>query len=52
MPAKKRAQRKPRRHNPAAKALRSPAYRPRVVKSKKAYTRRAPAPGEADPDAQ
>jgi hypothetical protein len=33
--------RKPRRHNPAAKALRSPAFRPRLVKSKKAYARKA-----------
>jgi len=32
--------RKARRHNPAAKALRSPTYRPRVVKSKKSYSRK------------
>jgi hypothetical protein len=32
--------RKARRHNPAAKILRTPTYRPRVVKSKKAYARK------------
>jgi len=36
----KTGKRKPRKLNPAAKALRTPAYRPRLVKSKKAYTRK------------
>jgi hypothetical protein len=33
-------QRKARRPNPAAQAVRSPAYRPRQVASKKTYSRR------------
>ncbi|MGH7073254.1 MAG: hypothetical protein ACREFD_03535 [Stellaceae bacterium] len=43
MAAGKRAtkQRRPRKSNPAAKALGTPAYRPRIVKSKKAYTRKS-----------
>jgi hypothetical protein len=36
----KGGRRKPRRVNPAAKALRTPAYRPRTVKSKKTYRRK------------
>jgi hypothetical protein len=36
----KAGKRKPRRHNPAAAALRTPAYRPRLVTSKKAYRRK------------
>jgi hypothetical protein len=36
-----KAKRKPRKHNPAAKAVRSRAFRPRIVKSKKAYSRRS-----------
>jgi hypothetical protein len=39
-----------RRHNPAAKILRTPAYRPRVVKSKKAYSRKVRA-AKRGPDA-
>jgi hypothetical protein len=46
--AAKRAKRKPRRHNPAATALRSPAYRPRVVKSKKLYARKKAVAPEAE----
>jgi len=38
--------RKPRKANPAAKALRTPAFRPRIVSSKKAYSRK-----EKKPDA-
>jgi hypothetical protein len=37
-------QRRPRKSNPAAKALGTPAYRPRVVQSKKAYTRKRERP--------
>jgi hypothetical protein len=46
MAARKR--RPPRKSNPAAKALRTPAYRPKIVKSKKAYSRKrkATAPPE------
>jgi hypothetical protein len=32
--------RKPRKHNPAAQTLRTPQYRPRIVKSKKVYRRK------------
>jgi stalled ribosome alternative rescue factor ArfA len=38
----KAKKRKVRRHNPAATLLRTPAYRPRVVKSKRAYSRKKP----------
>jgi hypothetical protein len=47
--AAKPAKRKKRQHNPAAKAVRSPAYRPRVVKSKKLYTRKSGAEDEPGP---
>jgi hypothetical protein len=33
-------QRKPQRRNPAAQAVRSRAYRPRLVPSKKTYSRK------------
>jgi hypothetical protein len=45
------AKRKPRRHNPAATALRTPAYRPRVVKSKKVYVRKG-RPRQGGPDVE
>jgi hypothetical protein len=42
--------RKRRKVNPAAKALGTPAYRPRIVKSKKLYRRKVrTAPGGPDP---
>jgi hypothetical protein len=40
MAAAKGGKRKARKANPAAKAVRSPAYRPRMVKSKKVYRRK------------
>ena len=30
------------KHNPVAKAVRTPAFRPKVVKSKKTYSRKRP----------
>jgi len=41
---RKPRQRRPRKPNPAAQALSTPAYRPRVVESKKAYTRKRKRP--------
>jgi hypothetical protein len=40
MAARRAKRRKRRKLNPAAKALRTPAYRPRVVKSKRVYSRK------------
>ena len=36
------------KRNPIAKAVRTPVYRPRIVKSRKTYTRKGAKPSRAD----
>jgi len=46
--AAKKKRRQPRKHNPAAQAVRSPAYRPRVVKSRKIFSRKRKPPNDGE----